>query len=191
MWSFLLIQIKEPRFEAEFINWKNKTIMKLPDLLINDLDVVFCGTAAGDKSAELRAYYAGTGNQFYNVLNSVGFTAVKLQPTQYTKLLSFKIGLTDIAKFAQGVDAKLKSTDFDVDGFKEKILKHQPKYVCFNGKEAARVYYGLKNTANIKNGIQADTINKTKLFVAPSTSGSARKYWDENVWKELFELLNS
>lgn len=163
--------------------------MKLPDLLIEDLDVVFCGTAAGDKSAELKAYYTGTGNQFYDILNSVGFTPIKLQPNQYSDLLNYKIGLTDIAKFAQGVDAKLKRTDFDVIGFKEKILKYKPKYVCFNGKESAKEFYGLKKTKNVKYGMQIETIKNTKLFVAPSTSGSARRYWDENVWKELFELL--
>ncbi|HLP37050.1 mismatch-specific DNA-glycosylase [Lacibacter sp.] len=165
--------------------------MKLPDLLIEDLDVVFCGTAAGDKSAELKAYYAGPGNQFYSIINSVGFTPIKLLPSQFPDLLNYRIGLTDIAKFAQGVDAKLKSSDFDVMGFKEKIIKYQPKYVCFNGKEAARVFYSLKQTKNIKYGIQTDIIKKTKLFVAPSTSGSARGYWDENVWKELFELLKN
>lgn len=165
--------------------------MKLPDLLIENLDVVFCGTAAGDKSAELKAYYAGPGNQFYSILNSVGFTPIKLQPNQFTDLLNYKIGLTDIAKFAQGVDAKLKHTNFDVIGFKAKIIRYQPKYVCFNGKKAAKEYYGLKNTATIKYGIQTATINNTKLFVAPSTSGSARRYWDEKVWKEFFKLLKS
>jgi len=163
--------------------------MKLPDLLIENLDVVFCGTAAGDKSAELKAYYAGPGNQFYNILNSIGFTPIKLKPNQFTDLLNYKIGLTDIAKFAQGVDTKLKSTDFDVVGFKEKIIKYQPKYVCFNGKKAAWVFYGQKKTTTIAYGIQTGTINNTKLFVAPSTSGSARKYWDDNVWKELFERI--
>jgi double-stranded uracil-DNA glycosylase len=163
--------------------------MKLPDLLIEDLEVVFCGTAAGDKSAEMKAYYAGPGNQFYSILNSVGFTPIKLLPNQFPNLLNYKIGLTDIAKFAQGVDAKLKSTDFDVKGFKEKIIKYQPKYVCFNGKEAAKEFYGLRKTKNIKYGIQPEKLLDTKLFVAPSTSGSARKYWDENLWIELFGLL--
>lgn len=163
--------------------------MKLPDLLAENLDIVFCGTAAGDKSAQLKAYYAGPGNQFYSILNIVGLTPIKLLPNQFPDLLNYKIGLTDIAKYAQGVDSRLKSTDFDVEGFKEKINKYQPKYCCFNGKEAAKEFYGLKKTANIKYGIQKETINNTKLFVAPSTSGSARGYWDENVWKELFELL--
>jgi TDG/mug DNA glycosylase family protein len=163
--------------------------MKLPDLLNNNLDIVFCGTAAGDRSAEQKAYYAGAGNQFYSILNSVGFTPIKLQPNQFPDLLHYKIGLTDIAKFAQGADAKLKSTDFDVEGFKLKIIKYQPKYLCFNGKEAAKVFYRLKRTATITFGLQTETIINTKLFVAPSTSGGARKYWDENVWKELIELL--
>jgi len=34
----------------------------LRDVLVSDLRVVFCGTAAGSVSAKQRAYYAGPGN---------------------------------------------------------------------------------------------------------------------------------
>jgi len=39
--------------------------MILPDLLASNLKIVFCGSAAGTKSAENKAYYAGPGNRFY------------------------------------------------------------------------------------------------------------------------------
>jgi TDG/mug DNA glycosylase family protein len=38
---------------------------KLPNVLGPGLDVVFCGTAAGDRSAAFGCYYAGPGNKFY------------------------------------------------------------------------------------------------------------------------------
>jgi len=37
----------------------------LPDVLAANLDVVFCGTAAGKRSAEVGMYYAGPGNRFW------------------------------------------------------------------------------------------------------------------------------
>lgn len=46
----------------------------LPDLLINDLKIVFCGTAVGNKSFLRRAYYAGSGNKFYKILYRIGLT---------------------------------------------------------------------------------------------------------------------
>ena len=43
----------------------------LPDVLERGLKVVFCGTALGPTSAQVGAYYAGPGNQFWDVLFSV------------------------------------------------------------------------------------------------------------------------
>ena len=40
----------------------------LPDVLEPGLTVVFCGTAVGATSAQVRAYYAGRGNRFWEVL---------------------------------------------------------------------------------------------------------------------------
>ena len=44
---------------------------RLPDLLLPDLRVVFVGTAAGKRSAELGHYYAGRGNRFWRTLHEV------------------------------------------------------------------------------------------------------------------------
>jgi len=40
-------------------------------------------------------------------------------------------------------------------------------------------------------GIQKESINNTRLFVAPSTSGAASKYWDIKWWQYLVEILNN
>ena len=34
-------------------------------------------------------------------------------------------------------------------------------------------------------GYQYEKIDTTKIFIAPSTSGAANKFWDKNKWKEL------
>jgi TDG/mug DNA glycosylase family protein len=157
----------------------------LPDILKPDLQIVFCGTAAGDKSAERKAYYAGRGNLFYFMLVTCGFTSSLFEPEQFPNLVQHQIGLTDLAKQAHGMDKDLKSGDYDTDSFEEKILKFHPKIVCFNGKEAAKVYFKLKETKQVSYGLQGRMIGKTKLYVAPSTSFSARKYWDDNYYKQL------
>src|SRR3546814_13773735 len=46
----------------------------LPDVLAPGLRLVFCGSAAGRKSAELGAYYAGPGNKFWPTLYEIGLT---------------------------------------------------------------------------------------------------------------------
>lgn len=164
--------------------------MILPDLLDYNLDVVFCGTAAGDKSAERKAYYAGRGNLFYTVLYMSGFTPRLLQPEEYPELLTFKVGLTDLAKHTHGQDKILKPEDFDTESFRKKIEQYQPKAICFNGKTAAKEYLQLKSTAEVPYGLQQSAINETKVFVAPSTSFSARKYWDDSYYRELKTLVS-
>lgn len=161
----------------------------LPDVLKHELNFVFCGTAAGNKSAERRAYYAGSGNLFYPTLVSCGYTSRLFRPEDFRELVNFKIGLTDLAKFVHGMDTDLKGTDYDTKSFEEKILKFQPQLVCFNGKEAARAYFKLKNTKQVPIGLQSSTIGRTKLYVAPSTSSTARKYWDENAWRQLKSFI--
>jgi TDG/mug DNA glycosylase family protein len=159
--------------------------MILPDVLYPDLDIVFCGMAAGDKSALRKAYYAGPGNQFYPTLHTCGFTSRRLEPEEYTELTKFRIGLTDLAKLTHGRDHVLKQSDFDIAGLREKILRYQPKIVCFNGKKAAAIYLQVSGTGKITYGRQQQTIGQSKLFVAPSTSGAARGAWDINVWHDL------
>jgi TDG/mug DNA glycosylase family protein len=163
--------------------------MILPDLLEHELDIVFCGTAPGNKSAERKAYYAGSGNQFYPTLAKCGFTPRVLKPEEFSELRSYKIGLTDLVKHHYGMDKDLKFDHYDTIGFKEKMLRYQPKVVCFNGKEAAKVFLGQKNTAKVNYGLQEETINKALLYVAPSTSIKAFAYWDENIWQELKNLI--
>lgn len=164
--------------------------MILLDLLTHNLKTVFCGTAAGNKSAERKSYYAGAGNLFYPTLASCGFTPRMLKPQEFPELRHYGIGLTDLVKHHVGMDKDLKEEHFDTHSFEEKILKYQPQFVCFNGKEAAKVYFNLKHTKQVSYGLQSKTIGKTKLYVAPSTSLQAIAYWDESIWQQLKTLIN-
>lgn len=158
--------------------------MILPDVLQTNLKVVFVGTAVGNKSAQRQAYYAGPGNKFYKTLYRCGFTNRLLFPEEFRMLPGFGIGLTDVAKFVHGNDKSLKPQDFDFDGFIAKIQKYQPQWVCFNGKQAASRVTGIK-TSQLEYGEMIQTIGRTKLYLAPSTSGAANGFWDESYWKEL------
>lgn len=163
--------------------------MILPDLLMNNLNVVFCGTAPGNKSAERKAYYAGTGNLFYPTLAACEFTPRILKPHEFSELLNYNIGLTDLAKLTFGMDKDLKENDFDVKSFIQKIETYKPKVICFNGKEAAKVFFGLKSTKMIDYGLQNALIGNTKIYVAPSTSLQAIAYWDEGIWQSIKEHI--
>lgn len=158
----------------------------LKDVLTYNLDVVFCGTAKGEASARKGFYYAGPGNKFYGILKQAGFTALKLEPKDCYEINQFNIGLTELVHTEFGNDNELSDESYDVDSFIFKMEKYQPKYIAFNSKKGASFFLGFQGiTKLVKYGLQDRTIGKSKIFVLPSTSGSARRFWDENYWFEL------
>ena len=158
---------------------------KLPELLTAGLDLVICGTAASPVSAARRQYYAGPGNRFWAVLAETKLTPRLLDPSEYASLLDYGIGLTDIVKDQSGVDADI---DFEGRGayLEKRLTPHAPRYLCFNGKRAAREALGGER---VEYGLQARSFGETRLFVAPSTSAAARRWWDGGVWGELATLV--
>ena len=158
----------------------------LPDVLKAKLRVVFCGTAAGKKSAEVKQYYAGPGNKFWKTLCEVGLTRVCLKPEDYERVLKYGIGLTDLVKGVSGSDNELDFKLAGPEALRAKMTTYAPKILCFNGKRAAEVFLAH----SVSYGIQKEKVGDTTLFVAPSTSGAANGYWDIKKWKELATLLD-
>lgn len=160
----------------------------LPDILESDLKVVFCGTAVGSRSTEIGHYYAGRNNQFWPTLATVGFTPQELSPEDDRATLHYGCGLTDLVKGKAGMDARLSRDDYDLDTLRAKIERYQPQVLCFVGKEAARVYLGLRSTKDVDYGLQRQSLAASRLFVVPSTSGGARRYWSLEPWRALHRL---
>jgi TDG/mug DNA glycosylase family protein len=153
----------------------------LPDVLRPGLRVVFCGTAAGSASARARAYYAGPGNAFWATLHSTGLTPSQLEPAEYGRLPEFGIGLTDICKVLHGSDLEVGTVEFDVAGLQERLSAAEPVYLAFNGKNAAR---GALER-DVGYGLQEERVGGAAVWVLPSTSGAARRFWKIEPWREL------
>jgi TDG/mug DNA glycosylase family protein len=153
----------------------------LPDVLPPGLRVVFCGTAAGTASARAKAYYAGPGNRFWSTLHATGLTPFELEPKEFERLPEFRIGLTDVCKVRHGSDTEVGTDGFDVGRLEERIAAVEPANLACNGKAAAR---GLLERA-VEYGLQEERVGGAALWVVPSTSGAARRYWDERPWQEL------
>lgn len=164
--------------------------MILPDVLQANLKVVFCGTAAGTKSAQQGAYYAGLGNQFWPVLYRVGLTSHRFEPAQFWDVLPIGIGLTDLAQNTSGMDKVLKKADFDIKNFSHKMFHFQPQVIAFNGKRAASEFFGC-STSDLDYGLQSNQLGMSEIFVLPSTSSPARGFWDETQWQSLADYLRN
>jgi len=158
----------------------------LKDVLEPGLKVVFCGSAVGPKSAAKGAYYAGPGNRFWSTLAECGLTPDRIDPSEFRTLPRYGIGLTDLVKTHAALDADL-TDEWDGAAFRDKIIRFEPKVVAFNGKRAAREYFGWK----VSYGVQAERIGSASVFVLPSTSGAARKFWDIAEWQALAQEVRT
>lgn len=158
----------------------------VPDQLAENLRLVLCGTAPSAISAQKLAYYANPGNQFWKTLHRVGLTPGLLSPHEYPQLLKMGIGLTDLCKSVSGNDDELPPEALERDELTKKIKRFQPALVAFTSKNAGQIYFGRK----LEYGLQEETLGRTKFYVCCSTSGRARRFWQEQVWLGLAALVN-
>jgi TDG/mug DNA glycosylase family protein len=161
----------------------------VPDLLRPGLRLVFCGTAPSRVSKEKRAYYANPGNRFWPTLHAVGLTPRRFAPADYRDLLSLGIGLTDLNKREWGNDDELSADGFDAAGFARKMRRFQPGAIGFTSKNSASIFLG-RDTGDIAYGRQDETIGASALFVLPSTSGQAVRYFDLAPWRVLARFVH-
>jgi len=156
----------------------------LPDRLKPGLKLVFCGTAAGRKSALERAYYAHGQNKFWHVLAEVGLTPRQFAASEYPLLWELGIGLTDIAKFHYGMDHQLPKDSLGaaaVKALKIRVEKAAPRHLAFTSLNAGRSVLGKQAVA----GEQSQRWGQTRLWVLPSPSPLADNHWDIAPWRAL------
>ena len=159
----------------------------LPDVLKPGLDLVICGTAAGNSSAAEKAYYAHPGNRFWRILAETGLTPCQLTPHEFERLPEFGIGLTDIAKRYSGTDAGLEPGVSDFGRFRRKIEEAQPRVLAFNGKKAASIYFGVR-IRKLDYGLQPSRNGETVVFVLTQTSGQ-NGHWKPEPWRDCARFV--
>lgn len=156
----------------------------LPDILAKDLDIVFCGTAAGTVSAARRQYYAHPQNKFWRTLYAVGLTPRLFEPAEYAELVHHGIGLTDIAKQVSGMDKALPTGSLSaaaIGELRKKIGRFTPRILAFTSLTGGHKLVG----AHAVFGLQDETIGPTRIWILPSPSPAAHWNWDIAHWQAL------
>jgi TDG/mug DNA glycosylase family protein len=163
---------------------------KLPDVLAPDLRVIFVGTAAGKRSAELGQYYAGRGNRFWRTLFDIGLTPQEFEPKEFRDLLALGIGLTDMSKLGSGMDHQVAKHTFDRGQFEANVRSYLPRVIAFTSKKAASIWLGTSATRNISYGQHLNNLaDFPDVFILPSPSGAARAHWNIDHWHNLVKHL--
>lgn len=158
----------------------------LPDLLAPGLVTVFCGSAVGAASARIGAPYAGPGNKFWPMLAETGLTPGRMAPADHRALLDLGIGLTDINKSQSGADSDLTADGDDAQALLAKIEAHRPRQVAFTAKRPAQVFLeSIFGRRHIEYGPQDQAVGDTEIFVLPSPSGLAVRWWDPEWWHRV------
>jgi double-stranded uracil-DNA glycosylase len=160
----------------------------LPERLRPGLDLVFCGTAAGRQSALTQTYYAHPQNKFWRTLHGIGLTPARVAPQDYESLDRLNIGLTDIAKFAYGMDHQLPRHSLGPKAARElrkRIEKIAPRFLAFTSLTAGRAVMGKKAVT----GEQPERIGLSRVWVLPSPSPLADNHWDITPWEALAKAL--
>ncbi len=164
-----------------------RAISTLPDILEDDLDIVFVGINPGVYSAEKRHYYAHPTNLFWTMLYQSGLIPTLLKPEDDWKLTRFRMGLTDTVKRVTKSANDLSATDRRVGGevLRRKIKFYSPRTVCFNGLSAYGALFGRCDGPGPKEAL----IGTSHLFVIPSTS-RRNAYYGKNDILHWFTQLH-
>ena len=160
----------------------------LPERLRPGLRLVFCGTAAGRQSALQKAYYAHPQNKFWRTLYQVRLTPRLFLPRDYPALWELGIGLTDIAKFASGMDHQLPRHSLGpkaARALRRRIEEVSPAHLAFTSLNAGRTVLGKSAVA----GEQPEHWGKTRIWVLPSPSPLADNHWDIGPWAALADAV--
>jgi TDG/mug DNA glycosylase family protein len=161
----------------------------LPDVLADNLDVVFVGTAAGRRSSARGIYYAGAGNRFWPTLRQIELIPPRFAARDFAELMSIGIGFTDLCKTGCGMDRDVVVTPADIAVSDAKLRACQPRALAFTGKKAASLWL-RRRTDRISYGRQKRP-DFCEVFVLPSPSAAARRYWKVEPWQELADWLRA
>jgi TDG/mug DNA glycosylase family protein len=156
----------------------------VPDVLAPGLRVLFCGINPGRVSAAAQAHFATPRTDCWRLLHTARFTPRLLEPAEQFELLSYGIGVTNAAARTTPGSGDLRRGDFAGAAERLELIADElkPAWIGFVGKEAYRGTFGERAEL----GVQERRLDKTRLFVLPSTSpANAAVPWEERLrWFE-------
>lgn len=151
---------------------RDKTV---PDVLAEDLNVLFCGINPGLYSAAVGYHFGRPGNRFWKVIHLAGFTPRQLAPREQSQLLQFYLGITNLVPRATATADQLDPAELKQGAaeLEKKVKTCRPKYVAFLGLGAYRTAFGRK-AAQV--GPQVHRIGDSQVWLLPNPSGLNAHY---------------
>lgn len=158
---------------TELETFRNKTV---PDLLPDDLRLLFIGINPGLWTAATGAHFARPGNRFYPALYRAGITDVLINPSEgyndedVAQLLGHGIGISNICPRATARADELTREELRSGTGKlhRLVEERRPPVAAVLGITAFRIVF---QQPKARTGQQQSPWEATLLYVAPNPSG--------------------
>ncbi len=123
-------------------------------------------------------------------LADVGLTPRRLAAEEYQRLVDWGIGLTDLVKTDHGQDVYIFDGHVDLDEarrlLRTKVLRWQPRVLALTSRTVAAQFLGRRDRGRA--GSRSASV-QTVVWVLPSTSGLARRFFDIGPWQDLARFV--
>jgi TDG/mug DNA glycosylase family protein len=144
--------------------------LQVPDVIGPGLGVLFCGINPGLWSAAVGQHFARPGNRFWPALHASGFTSRRFAPDEQRDLLPLGLGITNVVARATARADELTAEELRAGGAEltAKVRRVRPRWLAVVGVTAYRTAFAAPKASV---GPQPETIDGTRLWVLPNTSG--------------------
>jgi len=155
---------------------KSLTGATLPDLISEDVRLLFTGINPGLRSVAVQGHFAPRGNRFYPALLRAGITdhlidaSAGLAPADRAYLLGRGIGITSLVARATASADELGPAEL-IEGTKRlsvTVSRFRPRVVAMLGITAYRTAFGMPRATL---GRQPEDLEGAQLWVVPNPSG--------------------
>ncbi|BCB83406.1 mismatch-specific DNA-glycosylase [Phytohabitans suffuscus] len=159
----------------------------IPDVLAPGLAVLFSGINPGLYSAATGRHFARPGNRFWPALHRSGFTPRLLRPDEQEELLTYGLGITNVADRATARAEELSTAELVAGAghLTAKVRRFHPRWLAVVGVTAYRTAFRRPKATF---GAQPETIGTTRIWVLPNPSGLNAHYTPDTLAAE-FALL--
>ena len=147
----------------------------IPDVIADDLRVLFVGINPGLYSGATGFHFARPGNRFWPTLHRAGFTSRQLSPDEGDELLRLGIGITNLVNRTTATAAELGASELHAgaERLRATIERYRPRHTAILALSAYRVAFDRPKAVV---GRQPESIGTSELWILPNPSGLNASY---------------
>jgi double-stranded uracil-DNA glycosylase len=113
-----------------------------PDVLAEDLEVVFCGINPATTAATGGHSFSNGSNRFWTALHLAGFTDRRLPPHEERRLLAYGCGITAVVDRLGGPMRSRRRNSWQLGSDSRPMRRYAPRSIAFLGKRAVSTTLG-------------------------------------------------